>query len=583
MPEYWAAFCSGARTDAGSTGLRSGRGFVYRQDSVAARPGSASLKIADRILLLALSLVLLLPGTWVSLTDRDEGYYGQVCREMLAGGDWLVPQYLGQPWLFKPPLLYWAASGAFTIFGLQEWAARLVSVLALTGAVQFLAALAADMYNRRTALIACACFLTAGLPLIVGRMLLTDPLLLLWMMAAVWLLWRIATRSAGAALSAGFWLSLGLGVMTKGPTILLFMGAFGLALLLQPGRRKWIVSGRFWMMSPLVAIAAPWFIYIAQRHGDLFTQRFLFAEIILRMVEPSCGHVGPPGYYLLLSLAGLLPWTALVPGAVAETWGNRRADRAAPLLLVWCGLPWLILELMGTKLPHYVLPCYVPLAIMLGRMWDAGAGRELLPGQRAVLRLWTAVPIVIGLGMLTAAVFYHSAAWAWPVGAAGLVLVAGFWLVARAACRRPLAAYRRAVASMALFSIVAGAWLLPSLEPHRLSRVVAEKANGCNSGMPVIVSGYEEPSLFFYLAQPPQVLKGRDLADGLTDLKRPVVAILGASELTAAGLAESAAREGWTSVTGLNYSYGRTETIWVGRLDPRERSPGASRPTVSGG
>ncbi|NLG43771.1 MAG: phospholipid carrier-dependent glycosyltransferase, partial [Phycisphaerae bacterium] len=164
---------------------------------MAARPGSASLKIADRILLLALSLVLLLPGTWVSLTDRDEGYYGQVCREMLAGGDWLVPQYLGQPWLFKPPLLYWAASGAFTIFGLQEWAARLVSVLALAGAVQFLAALAADMYNRRTALIACACFLTAGLPLIVGRMLLTDPLLLLWMMAAVWLLWRIATRSAG--------------------------------------------------------------------------------------------------------------------------------------------------------------------------------------------------------------------------------------------------------------------------------------------------------------------------------------------------------------------------------------------------
>ena len=106
MPEYRAAFCGGARTDAGSTGLRSGRGFVYRQDSVAARPGSASLKIADRILLLALSLVLLLPGTWVSLTDRDEGYYGQVCREMLAGGDWLVPQYLGQPWLFKPPLLY---------------------------------------------------------------------------------------------------------------------------------------------------------------------------------------------------------------------------------------------------------------------------------------------------------------------------------------------------------------------------------------------------------------------------------------------------------------------------------------------
>lgn len=69
------------------------------------------MKTADRILLIVLSLALLLPGTWVSLTDRDEGNGGQVCREMLAGGDWLVPQYLGQPWLFKPPLLYWAVSG----------------------------------------------------------------------------------------------------------------------------------------------------------------------------------------------------------------------------------------------------------------------------------------------------------------------------------------------------------------------------------------------------------------------------------------------------------------------------------------
>ena len=99
----------------------------------------------DRLLLAILSLALLLPGTFgVSLTDRDEGWYGQVSREMLTSGDWLTPRYLGAPWLAKPPLLYWCAAGSFAVFGVEAWAGRLVSVLAMVGVVQLLGALAEE-------------------------------------------------------------------------------------------------------------------------------------------------------------------------------------------------------------------------------------------------------------------------------------------------------------------------------------------------------------------------------------------------------------------------------------------------------
>ena len=61
-----------------------------------------SLTLRDCVVLAAFSLVLLLPGTFgVSLADRDEGWCAQVCREMLNRGDWLVPTYLGEPWLAR--------------------------------------------------------------------------------------------------------------------------------------------------------------------------------------------------------------------------------------------------------------------------------------------------------------------------------------------------------------------------------------------------------------------------------------------------------------------------------------------------
>ena len=86
----------------------------------------------DRTILLLLSLAILIPGTWgVSLVDRDEGWYAQVAREMVDSGDWLVPRYLGDVWVHKPPLLYWLVSASWTVFGIGEASARLVSVLAM--------------------------------------------------------------------------------------------------------------------------------------------------------------------------------------------------------------------------------------------------------------------------------------------------------------------------------------------------------------------------------------------------------------------------------------------------------------------
>ncbi len=69
---------------------------------------------------------------YFGLIGADEPRYAQVAREMLARHDWITPTLGGKPWLEKPPLYYWQAMLAYSIFGVSDWAARLPSAVDAT-------------------------------------------------------------------------------------------------------------------------------------------------------------------------------------------------------------------------------------------------------------------------------------------------------------------------------------------------------------------------------------------------------------------------------------------------------------------
>ena len=145
------------------------------------------------------------------------------------------------------------------------------------------------------------------------------------------------------------------------------------------------------------------------------------------------GHSGPPGYYIVTTLAAVLPWTPVVIAAVVAAWRSRRTDGDARRLLIWLAAPWPLFELIATKLPHYVLPLFPPAAMLAG-CWLA---------QRTVSRAYPTIPQD-----------------AIPIRST----------------RRPRVLIGATVAWVLLLWL-AGLWLLPGLEPHRLSRVVAEAVN----------------------------------------------------------------------------------------------------------
>src|SRR5207237_6926698 len=79
---------------------------------------------------------LLLYGTLgFPLFEPDEGRYAEIPREMLARGEWVMPYLQGEPYLDKPPLLYWLVVLSYKLFGVHAWSARLVPALALHGCI----------------------------------------------------------------------------------------------------------------------------------------------------------------------------------------------------------------------------------------------------------------------------------------------------------------------------------------------------------------------------------------------------------------------------------------------------------------
>ena len=136
-------------------------------------------RYADWLAPLLVSLLAM--GVWlhqlgdVPFRDWDEGFYTVVAREMLETGDWLHPHYLDQPFLVKPPLLFWLTALGFQIGGLSELAGRWPSAFVSALAVPLTYAIARQVSQRRDMAVIAAIVLITLLPAArLGRLVMMD-------------------------------------------------------------------------------------------------------------------------------------------------------------------------------------------------------------------------------------------------------------------------------------------------------------------------------------------------------------------------------------------------------------------------
>jgi len=351
---------------------------------------------------------------------QDEARYGDVVREMLTGGHWLIPYLNGHPYPDKPPLYFWLVAVLGWVVGHGEGAFRLFSVLSTLAAVLGVWRVANRLAGRRAAFWSSALFMSMLLTLIVGHIYRMDMALT----AATVFAWDalLARRSDGGKTSLlAFWACTALTVMLKGP--------IGLAFTLLPAlvwlgweegaglwRRLRPLSGIF----GLAALVAAWIAAaLAAGHGD-YLQTVWHEQLVGRAVK-SWSHREPAYFYLALLPFLLMPWSSLVG---AGMWRSlRRRNLAWRTMVSFTLLPLIVLSLVSGKLFIYLQPLVPGLALAGGMAAATLARRSLMPW-------WVAFPPPLFFGAVAIALAWAAGGALQPVRSGAETAAAGFALVA---------------------------------------------------------------------------------------------------------------------------------------------------------
>jgi 4-amino-4-deoxy-L-arabinose transferase-like glycosyltransferase len=343
--------------------------------------------------------------------DPPEGVHAEVARSMVASGDFLTPHLDGVRYLDKPPLLYWLMALPMSVAGPTPGAARLASAVSGVACAAVTAWLGALLGGPRVGLLA-GLMVAANLGVYVHSRLVKPELLLLLCLTLAWAGFAAAYLGRGGRRGlAVFYVALGLAALAKdllgaiGP---LAAVAFFFAITRERPLGPW---WPWWGLAALAAVALPWYLAVEARNPGFLWYTVVDNHVLnlarLR-VFPDEDVPLSPIEFVAVTAAAFLPWAPAVPWAVARALRGRRGDareRLWLLLAVWALLVLGFFTLSPFKLPHYGLPAFSALALLVARVWeDAITAEPGAPSARTLLApllvVFAAAALVAGLARL---------------------------------------------------------------------------------------------------------------------------------------------------------------------------------------
>jgi 4-amino-4-deoxy-L-arabinose transferase-like glycosyltransferase len=349
------------------------------------------------------------------LLPMDETRYLSVAWEMHLRGDYLVPHLNGATYSHKPPLLFWLLNLGWAVFGVNEWWPRLVAPLFGLATLFATGALARRLWpdlDGDHQYAAPLILLGAFLATIYTTITMFD--MMLAFMTVIAILGIVMAWQAGRPLGIIlFALGTGFGVLVKGPAILLHVLPVALSApwwgpVLQgsvPGERslvQWYIAVVVGVIGAVV-IALAWALPAGIAGGEAYRDAIFWGQSAGRMVD-SFAHREPWWFYLAIIGPLAMPWCVWPPvwraiGAVDE--GNTGiraatlADGGARLCLVWFATAFLAFSAISGKQPHYLLPEFPALALILAMLLARRATKDQAKGTDQVIP--GLVLVIIGL------------------------------------------------------------------------------------------------------------------------------------------------------------------------------------------
>jgi 4-amino-4-deoxy-L-arabinose transferase-like glycosyltransferase len=578
-------------------------------------------------IVLAAGLVTLAIGTAPTpLWDEDEPRFAAIARAMVETGDWVVPMFNGQLAVDKPVLMHWCMAASMTVFGMNEFAARLPSVIATLVVALAVLRIGTRLFDPTVGMIAALAWLGTILAGIEAHAATPDAILTALCSWAVVLAVEVILGGSSSgqstvnlprlslARAALIGLLLGLAVVCKGP--IGFVGPLAVlgpwALWVSIDRRVATAGTGSWLarvgttvipatidvlrsLRPVVitlaaiAAAAPWYVAVWQRTNGAWIEGFFFVHNVGRFMAPMEKHGGGMWYHPVTMLVCFYPWSCFLPlSLVLATWRVwRRAipDSLVPavgLILVWFAVWVGGFSLAATKLPNYVLPAYPAAALIVAWVAVDAARRAAATGHWPHAR-WVAFGmggLVFG-GIATAATVIVATRFGAPGGEpaalVGLVPLVGAVICWRlAATGQPLRAVNAFAATSLVFTALAvgpGSTIIARANtiPSFVRSIDASAPDRTKLGTFTIAS----PNIVFYAENPVHQIVRDDVADAVTFLSSSPDAVLLVPEQKVK-LLEKSLPPGHGIIGRTRPLFRPHDVVAIGKVPPSDRTAGTN-------
>jgi 4-amino-4-deoxy-L-arabinose transferase-like glycosyltransferase len=581
------------------------------------------------IVLIAGIAALALGTARAPLWDEDEPRFAVIARTMVETGDWVVPVFNGTLAVDKPVLMHWAMAACMSVFGVNEFACRLPSMIAALATALALLRLGTRLFNPTTGVVAALAWLGSLLAGIEAHAATPDAILTAlctWatVLAAEVIVGRAAERQPqdgpciacgddalprlSVARALGIGLLLGLAVVCKGP--IGFVGPLAVIVpwawwvacdrrLLERPAGPWLrriaavalpaVIDVIRSLRPVVltagmlVAAAPWYVAVWQRTDGAWIEGFFFVHNVGRFMAPMEKHSGGVLFHPLTMLVLFYPWSCFLPLAVVlaawRTWKRTipvATIHALGLVLVWLGVWVGGFSAAATKLPNYILPAY-PAAALVVAVVAVEATRRATEARRWPHPRWAAtgmLSLAFG-GVATIATIVVAARYglpgAEPAAVLGLVPLVGagacWWL----ANRRPEAALACFTATALVYTALAvgpaaGQIATANAIPSFVSGLQAD-GNAARLGTYMIAS----PNVVFYASGHVNQIVHDDTDAAARFLASGPDAVLLVPADRLAGL-EAALPPGFGEVGRSRPMFRTADVVAIGRVAPADRT-----------
>jgi 4-amino-4-deoxy-L-arabinose transferase-like glycosyltransferase len=388
----------------------------------------------------------------------------------------------------------------------------------------------------------------------------TDAMLLATIVAAQGALWQLYAGEKKWCYFLTLWIAAGMGTMIKGPVAPMIVALTTLSLMAWDRRIDLFIAMKPWFGIPLfLLIVSPWFYAISQETGSNFIADSFMEDILPKLVGAQESHGAPPSYYAMLVWVMFWPAVFFLLPALYHGW-KYKTNSNIRFLLAWLIPTWLFFELVPTKLPHYVLPTYPALALLIAWYLYQHFERSTLQKINAIIGSIIAVALAggfIALPIITEKTFHPFS----------LIAVGGIVLVLFAVWRHTLPTSKRLIFATLGVVITFGSvfqFIFPSLDHIWISKRIQQATHTYIAEETQIISvGYSEPSLVFLMGTGIMLTSAEDAAARIKQRSAPTLLLLEERHAQAFHEGYSDLPKPVGKVEGLNYSKAKPVSIAI--------------------